>query len=964
MFLRRRARGFVALTALAASSFAASSALAVQPNADLGSRPDFELFSGGDAQVHGAPRWDHPPRALVGPLSRFKNAFGADWRASFDDRTGVPSRLFGRGRSVPGSVANAAIAETAARDVLASHIELFAPGAAASDFELVSNDLDAGMRTLGFVQKRSGMRVLGGQVSFRFKNDRLFMIGSEAMPFVPTDLVLPSVDPAQAAKSAEDWIDADFGLATAGAVGDPVVLPVPGARGRRYVVAVPVEVTPNLVTAKYRVYVDATTYEPIARQQLLHFAEANVELFVPQRAPAYGERFNAPAALTIVTVDAGNTKTSASGTVTWNTAVPASIELFLIGDRARVFNDAGEEDTLVTQLTDATPFLWDASAQPTIDAQLTTFAHANAVREFAKSFAPQFGFLNQQVRATVNIDDVCNAFSDGTEINFFAAGQGCENTGRIADVVYHEYGHSIHAHAIIEGVGAFEGALSEGVSDYLAATITGDPATARGFFGDDEELRHIDPPQDAVWPDDLFGEVHYDGLIIAGTLWDLRKRLIDDLGEAEGILKANELYFQGIRRAINMPTMYPEVLAADDDDGDLTNGTPNVCAINEVFAAHGLRASTASAKGPTLGVVPPTQDGYDIAVQVSGLFPQCDGDQILGGTLRFHDRASAANPTELELDIEGETLSATIPKQPANTVVNYQVEIQLDGRTIRFPDNEADPEYEMFVGDVTEIYCTDFEKNPEDEGWTHGLQSGEPNEGADDWSWGRAKGDQTNGDAPEAFSGQLVYGNDISLESNYNGLYQPEIVNWTTTPAIDLKGATNVHLQYRRWLNVEDGHFDQATIYAGDFNSDTLLWTNFDSDNGDNSSTQHTDREWRFHDVDVSDAIAADGTVQLTFKLTTDAGLQLGGWTLDDVCLVSLGGEVPCDPAQGGCGEGGGNEGGAGGAGGGPIDDDGSDDPADDDGCDCAVPRPSTSGRAWLALAALLPLLRRRNRKR
>ncbi|MBE7452886.1 MAG: DUF4215 domain-containing protein [Kofleriaceae bacterium] len=54
---------------------------------------------------------------------------------------------------------------------------------------------------------------------------------------------------------------------------------------------------------------------------------------------------------------------------------------------------------------------------------------------------------------------------------------------------------------------------------------------------------------------------------------------------------------------------------------------------------------------------------------------------------------------------------------------------------------------------------------------------------------------------------------------------------------------------------------------------------------GNDSSTHHKDREWRFHDVDLT-AQAADGTVQVTFGLTSDQGLELGGWTLDDVCIV------------------------------------------------------------------------------
>ena len=38
---------------------------------------------------------------------------------------------------------------------------------------LVANHLCSGMRSVGFVQHAGGVRVDGGQVSFRFKNDRL-----------------------------------------------------------------------------------------------------------------------------------------------------------------------------------------------------------------------------------------------------------------------------------------------------------------------------------------------------------------------------------------------------------------------------------------------------------------------------------------------------------------------------------------------------------------------------------------------------------------------------------------------------------------------------------------------------------------------------------------------------------------------------------------------------------------------
>ena len=48
-----------------------------------------------------------------------------------------------------------------------------------------------------------------------------------------------------------------------------------------------------------------------------------------------------------------------------------------------------------------------------------------------------------KITSTVNINDSCNAYYDGN-VNFFQKGGGCNNTGRIADVNYHEWGHGVH----------------------------------------------------------------------------------------------------------------------------------------------------------------------------------------------------------------------------------------------------------------------------------------------------------------------------------------------------------------------------------------------------------------------------------------------------------------------------------------------------------------------------------------
>jgi hypothetical protein len=120
-----------------------SLARAVDPPARLAARPTLERFDGSttstvDAAWRGTARWDGVPRARLRAWNDFVADMGTGWRGSFDDRTGVPSRLYGPGVSTPGAIASASVAAQWARTMLARHVALLAPGADPAEFELVS----------------------------------------------------------------------------------------------------------------------------------------------------------------------------------------------------------------------------------------------------------------------------------------------------------------------------------------------------------------------------------------------------------------------------------------------------------------------------------------------------------------------------------------------------------------------------------------------------------------------------------------------------------------------------------------------------------------------------------------------------------------------------------------------------------------------------------------------------------
>ena len=201
-------------------------------------------------------------------------------------------------------------------------------------------------------------------------------------------------------------------------------------------------------------------------------------------------------------------------------------------------------------VNDGETIVWNAAGNETVDAQLSAFVHTSIGKAYVRAIDPGLTWLDQQIDVTVNLDGSCNASSNGDDI-FFLSGSGmCQNTALLADVVYHELGHSVHIQSIIDGVGSFDSALSEGIADYLASTIVDDSAMGRGFFNTDEPLREIDPDGfEYIWPDDIAGDPHTTGLIIAGTLWDLRTALMGTLGDAPGQAHTDAIYYESHRRA-------------------------------------------------------------------------------------------------------------------------------------------------------------------------------------------------------------------------------------------------------------------------------------------------------------------------------------------------------------------------------------------------------------------------------
>lgn len=886
--LRSNLSRLASLLVLAGAALASPSALAVQAPAKAGRTAASiapAVSSGGLEAAKGQPAipleiratWGAPPTSRSAAWARFERARGAGWQALWDRDTEAPLRVFGRGIPAPGAVASAPAAEAQARAFLAEHLDLLAPGVPVGSFVLVTNDLDAGLRTVAFEQRAAvaglaSVPVIGGRFSVRFKNDRLFVFASEAIAG-GAQLTPPRVASAAAETAARAWIAEIHGVVTLSEPTSLAALPLnrDGRTALRLVHRV--VLTAGAPQARYVVYVDAVRGVPLAREQLLRFAGAQVQFDAPVRAPQLG-RQSYPAPLLTLDVDGAPGTTDTSGAVTWPDGAPGALTIGPVGSRIEVTNVAGPNAVATFNAVDGEPVLWSLAEDEQGDAQLSAYIHANLVKAHAAKIAPKMPFISAQLPVLVNQDDPqgCNAYWNGSSLNFMLAKGGCNNTARLGDVVYHEFGHGFHQHAILAGAGALDGSLGEGTGDIMGASMTHDPRLAPGFFTDgDQDLRDSDTGR--RWPEDISWDIHETGLIWAGAMWDLRTFLVKDLGDEKGHELTDQLFYQTIRRASSIPSTYAEILAADDDDGDLGNGTPHICSINRAFVAHGLGSVLDEAgrviRHEPLAIVSDKASSYPIDVTTEVLYPQCAGGAI--GSVRVVVQSDSGSSILPLTPGEDGHFVGSIPARAAGTQLLYQVIAQEGDASLTLPANRADDLYRVFIGETRVLYENDFEAGID--GWTFGDEKG----GKGDFEWGQPHG--LGGDPATAFSGAKVLGNRLTG----NGLYKAGRTVYAESPVIDLQGEKRVRLQLRRWLTVQDGYFDQATISV----NGAAVWGNASTDEND-GTLEHRDLEWRFEDIDLRSYLHGATTAQIRVEIAANGAKQAGGFNLDDLRLVAF----------------------------------------------------------------------------
>ncbi len=301
----------------------------------------------------------------------------------------------------------------------------------------------------------------------------------------------------------------------------------------------------------------------------------------------------------------------------------------------------------------------------------TQFYWVNRVKEVGRGWLPAVAWLSAQLTTNVNLNQTCNAYWNGSTLNFFKSGGGCGNSGELPSVSLHEYGHGLDSN---DGTGSPpENGSGETVGDWTASLATHQSCIGSGFLGGNcggygnactscTGVRDIDwakhtanipstvanftqttCPQPNPNNPNYVGpcganaianatltkkrEGHCESYISSQALWDLANRDLPSPGSGGAWSISDRLWY--LTRATTTSfftcntapatwtsdgcaagTLFRTFRVADDDDGNLANGTPHGGAIFAAFNRHNIACASDPGSSTTFAActipTPPT----------------------------------------------------------------------------------------------------------------------------------------------------------------------------------------------------------------------------------------------------------------------------------------------------------------------------------------------------------------------
>ncbi len=818
------------------------------------------------------------------------------WNATPDKLTGMFRDMYGPAMAVPG-------ADNLQKAQALMAGKLVNMGIKSPEW-IVTRNINAGHAAyVDFKQVVHGHEVVFSNLSFRFTTDsRLQRVKMKNFGTPEQDM--------QPVLSANDILNGN--AMTAGMAGtsidkkeitgDWVWFPIPKSSGYTIHPAWPFSMTGtghNEMPFELTGYVDAITGELLYRSNSVNetfdvTVKANIHLATPVSPTT-----EVPVADMRVTIGGNNYITNDTGFVSVGTAnAPVSVTYEVRGPWS-VVRVGGNTPSFTANMA-TSPATYTLPIADTTTPQfraVSAFYHVNKIHDYMKGHWPTFTTMdNNPLNTNVDISgNTCNAFynNGNYSINFYAPQTSCRAYSMVSDIVYHEYGHGI-SYRFYSGNGTTfrNGAMGEANSDVWAMCINRDGVVGDGAYYNGGNIRsYLGAPK--VYPNDLIGQVHNDGEIIAGAWWDVAV----NTGSIDTMAKLFTLTHYDLPNGPNGTEgeVYHDVLISalmnDDDDANLGNGTPHFNDIIEAFARHGIYLLSDA-----------TVEHKEVAHQPNNTAVTINAKLILSNPaffdklyLVYRDRYGAGTWDSVAMtNVTGNDYTGQIPGFPGGSIVDYYFKAQdvvavssfglPKGYNPSVSISELTLPYQYGVGIGYRRYTQDFEGNID--GW----QLGEPTDNASGGLWVHetpiASYDdgeiiQPGTDNTTGSGKCLVTGNAASLAPASAN----DVDNGTTTvltPYFDLHFYEPI-IEYYRWYSADRGssanmRSDYWTVELHPQNS--VIWKRVDY-------TRESDQNWRRRIFRVSEYFAGVTTVQMRFVAEDRvlSGLQQSGQNVVEAAI-------------------------------------------------------------------------------
>jgi len=810
------------------------------------------------------------------------------WRVEFNEENRKPHRAYGKSIATNGSTYEACAENFIAQELGEFNIPF-------GDLYVTGKSLSTKHCYINYGQRYNGVKVLFSRMVVKMTKDRrVIMFGADVYDDININ-INPTLGPTQAAAAAKVGIDETI-LSTE-VNKDLFILPIPEFRKYNYrlVYEVMVEAIGGEIPASYRTWVDAENGEVLYRDNQVKFhtphptappppPPAPIEVDITATIyPTYSYNPSATGVLPNMRIRINNVNyyTDAAGHLTTAINTGTNGQFYLDGLWADVETNNQTPTFTTALIAGANTETFDSDANIK---ELTAYYHVNIIHDFVKQEIPTFTGMDFQLTTNVDVSGTCNAFYNGSSINFYAPGGGCLSYATVADVVYHEYGHGINDN-FYQDQGSFfnNGAMGEAYGDVWAFAITLDPILGRGGNDTDpnDYIRRYDI-NPKVYPEDIVGEVHADGEILAGAWWDLYLLM----GNMDTVMYLFAEAYYGVQAvAANgnegqaFRDVLLDVLEADDDDGNINNGTPNGTAICDAFGQHGITMVSNATLSHTELTAAVTGSPITINTTLN-----IGSTTYLGGVKLFYKIENGSWVTVNMTDIGSNNYTADIPSQAEGTIVSYYIGVEDNicgylSSVVPTGASATDPNlpYMILVGFDLES-TNDFDFNNFPGSWTYGFPM--PIDSATTGMW-----------AEEVPVGMIIDGYDFAPTTQHTpGGFVCAVTQLNTSstgsagefdvdggrstlqsPVIDITGHLNPVVSYYRWFS------NDPPTSANPGNDP---WYVEVTDDGNTwvpvEFTYVSDNSWRRFAFRVSDYVNQTANFQMKFMVSDSIITSIG----------------------------------------------------------------------------------------